>query len=220
MLGMDRITFIQWVRRTHGWFGLWGAVLGLLFGTSGIWLNHRDVLKLPPMAQQRINGQLALPEPPPADAQAMGLWLQQALQSGQPPARVRIEPARAVAWTDKTATGPGKSPALMQPERWSFSFGGPNQLIQADYWRGNRSVSVTTTSNGLMATLTNMHKGTGMSVPWILLVDSLAGSLLFLSVSGLILWIQTNRRRLLGSLILLGSSTVTLGLAFSRLQAG
>jgi hypothetical protein len=108
----------------------------------------------------------------------------------------------------------------MQPERWSFSFGGPDQMVQADYWRGNRSVSVTTTSNGLMATLTNMHKGTGMSVPWILLVDSLAGSLLFLSISGLILWIQTNRRRLVGSLILLGSSTVTLGLALSRLQAG
>jgi hypothetical protein len=214
------MTFIQWVRRMHGWFGLWGAILGLLFGTSGIWLNHRDVLKLPPMAQQRINGQLALPDALPADAQAMGLWLQQALQTGQAATRVRVEPARAVAWTDKAPGAAGQSPALMQPERWSFSFGGPDQMVQADYWRGNRSVSVTTTSNGLMATLTNMHKGTGMSVPWILLVDSLAGSLLFLSISGLILWIQTNRRRLVGSLILLGSSTVTLGLALSRLQAG
>ena len=29
-----------------------------------------------------------------------------------------------------------------------------------------------------------MHKGTGMSVGWILLVDTLAGSLIFLSISG------------------------------------
>jgi hypothetical protein len=23
-----RLTFVRWVRRTHGWFGLWGALLG------------------------------------------------------------------------------------------------------------------------------------------------------------------------------------------------
>jgi uncharacterized protein len=22
-----RLTFVRWVRRTHGWFGLWGAIL-------------------------------------------------------------------------------------------------------------------------------------------------------------------------------------------------
>jgi len=42
-----RLTFVRWVRRTHGWFGLWGALLGLMMGFSGIWLNHRKVLKLP-----------------------------------------------------------------------------------------------------------------------------------------------------------------------------
>ena len=36
-----RLTFVRWVRKTHGWFGLWGAILGLIFGTAGIWLNHR-----------------------------------------------------------------------------------------------------------------------------------------------------------------------------------
>ena len=24
-----RLAFVRWVRRTHGWFGLWGALLGL-----------------------------------------------------------------------------------------------------------------------------------------------------------------------------------------------
>ena len=68
----------------------------------------------------------------------------------------------------------------MQPEHWVFNFGGPNQIVQADYWVGNRSVGVTTTANGMLATLNNMHKGTGMSMPWILLVDTLAGSMIFL----------------------------------------
>ena len=25
-----RLTFVRWVRKTHGWFGLWGALLGLM----------------------------------------------------------------------------------------------------------------------------------------------------------------------------------------------
>jgi len=36
-----RATFIKWLRKVHGWVGLWGAVLGLLFGTTGFLLNHR-----------------------------------------------------------------------------------------------------------------------------------------------------------------------------------
>jgi hypothetical protein len=206
-----RATAVQWIRKTHGWIGLWGAILGLLFGTAGIWLNHRAVLKLP-MAQQRANAQLALPEPPPASAAEMAVWLQAALDQDRPPNSVRTEPARLVAWGEK-----GKPDTLMQPERWTFNFGGPDAIVQAEYWRGNRSVGVTTTQNGFVATLTNMHKGTGMSVGWILLVDTLAGSLIFLSISGVILWMLTHRRRAVGLAIFGTSVALTLGLALAQL---
>ena len=83
----------------------------------------------------------------------------------------------------------------MQPERWTLNFGGPNKVIQVEYWVGNKSVGVRTTENGFVATLTNLHKGVGMPMPWILLIDTLAGSLIFLSISGAILWWETNRRR-------------------------
>ena len=49
-----RLAFVRWVRRTHGWFGLWGALLGLMTGMSGIWLNHRSVMKLELPDQQQI----------------------------------------------------------------------------------------------------------------------------------------------------------------------
>jgi hypothetical protein len=206
-----RAIAVQWIRKTHGWIGLWGAILGLLFGTAGIWLNHRAVLKLP-LAQQRANAQLALPEPPPASAAEMAVWLQAALDQNRPPNAVRTEPARPVAWGEK-----GQADPLMQPERWTFNFGGPDAIVQADYWRGNRSVGVTTTENGFVATLTNMHKGTGMSVGWILLVDTLAGSLIFLSISGVILWMLTHRRRAVGLAIFGSSLALTLGLALAQL---
>ena len=91
-----RMAFVRWLRNTHGWFGLWGAVLGLMMGFSGIWLNHRNVLKLP-QAQERNRAQLALPDPVPDTPEAMAAWLQDALRMKAPPNNTRIEPSRTVA---------------------------------------------------------------------------------------------------------------------------
>ncbi|MDB5819830.1 MAG: peptidase [Rhizobacter sp.] len=211
---MTRTAIVQWTRKAHGWIGLWGATLGLLFGTSGIWLNHRAVLQLPPVAQVRANSQLALPDPPPKDAKALAAWLQTALQLDSPANNIRVEPARRVAWSERKGEGAGE--ALMQPEHWTINFGGPHQQIQAETWAGNRSVSVRSTDNGLLATLQNMHKGVGMSVAWILLVDTLAGSMILLSISGLVLWMLTHRKRAVGIAIAVASLALTAGLVVSR----
>jgi hypothetical protein len=214
-----RLTFVRWVRRTHGWFGLWGALLGLMMGFSGIWLNHRNVMKLPLPDQQQINAQLELPDPRPATTDAMAAWLQQALKLDQPANNMRVERSRPVAWTERGAERGGESRPLMQPERWTLNFGGPNKVIQVEYWVGNKSVGVRTTESGFVATLTNLHKGVGMPVPWILLIDTLAGSLIFLSISGAILWWETHRRRLVGLVIFGVSVVVTVAIALSPLQS-
>jgi hypothetical protein len=204
-----RLTFVRWVRKTHGWFGLWGALLGLMMGTSGVWLNHRATLKLELPGQQHMNAQLALPDPAPATAEAMAAWLQDALKLDRGPFNTRIERSRPAPW-DRT---------LMQPARWQFFFGGPNRVVQVEYWVGNKSASVRTTSNGFIATLTNLHKGTSMPVPWILLIDTLAGSLIFLSLSGVVLWWETNRQRKLGVAIFAVAVSVTVGLALWPTQS-
>jgi len=198
-----------WLRKAHGWIGLWGATLGLLFGFSGIWLNHRAVLKLEPAAE-RDNSQLALPEPAPADAQAMARWLQSALALPQPASNVRVEKARPAPWAEAA------SPA-MQPAHWTFNFNAPRSQIQAEYWAGNHAVGVRRTDNGVVATLTSLHKGIGMPVAWILLVDTLAGSLILLSLSGLALWMLTRRKRTVGLAILGTALAVTAGLAIAHL---
>jgi hypothetical protein len=210
-----RLAFVRWVRRMHGWFGLWGAILGLLMGFSGIWLNHRNVLKLQLPDQQQLNAQLELPDPRPSTIDALAAWLQQALKLDRAANALRVERSRPVAWTEK-GTGEGKP--LTQPERWTLAFGGPDKVIQVEYWVGNKSVGMRTTENGVIATLTNLHKGVGMPVPWILLIDSLAGSLIFLSLSGAILWWETNRRRLVGLAIFGVSVAVTTAIAMSPLQ--
>lgn len=210
-----RLAFVRWVRRMHGWFGLWGALLGLMMGSSGVWLNHRATLKLDLPAQKQMNAPLALPDPVPATPAEMAAWLQQALKLDRPANSMRVDKPRPVPWAERG--DPGKP--LMQPERWFFVFGGPNHVVQVEYFAGNRSARVRTTQNGFIATLTNLHKGVGMPVPWILLIDTLAGSLIFLSLSGVILWWETNRRRRLGIAIFGASVAVTVGLALWPLQS-
>lgn len=199
---------VRWMRKAHGWVGLWGAVLGLVFGFSGIWLNHRALLKIPVPLQQRQQVQLALTDPAPTTPEAMSHWLQATLNLPAPHIGVRIEPARPVGWSERAADARDPSDpqapratAWIQPERWMFSFGGPSTVVQVEYWKGNRSVAVSTTSNGLIGALNNLHKGIGMSVGWILLVDTLAGSLILLSLSGTYLWMSTHRARAIGWLV-------------------
>ena len=214
-----RLAFVRWVRKTHGWFGLWGAILGLMTGTSGVWLNHRSTLKMELPDQQQASSQLALPDPRPATAEALASWLQQTLKVDRAATNMRVERARPVPWAERG--GPersGEARPVLQPERWTLVFGGPNKVIQVEYWVGNKAASVRTTQNGFVATLTNLHKGTTMPVPWILLIDTLAGSLIFLSISGAILWWETHRRRLAGLVIFGVSVAVTAALALSPLQ--
>ena len=184
-----RAVAVKWLRKMHGWIGLWGAVLGLLFGGTGILLNHRAVLKIPAVQVQESTVQIPLPAPAPADPQALASWLKNSLKLVPDPSRVKAEPARPVAWGDR---------ALVQPARWSASFTSPSGGVQAEYWVGNSYVTLKRSDNNVFATLTNLHKGVGMSVGWILLVDTLAGSIILLSLSGVVLWALTNRRRAVG----------------------
>jgi hypothetical protein len=211
MASARRIKFVHWVRKTHGWFGLWGAILGLMTGFSGFWLNHRAVLKVELPDQQQINAQVTLPDPAPTTPATMGTWLGETLRIAGSPNVVRVEKARPLPWTEDRS--------LMQPERWLFTFGGPNRVIQAEYWSGSKSVGVRTTENGIVATLTNLHKGVGMPIAWILLIDTLAGSLIFLSISGVILWVETSRKRLLGASIFGVSVIATVVLALGSVQS-
>jgi uncharacterized protein len=202
-----RITFIRWLRRIHGWIGLWGAVLGLLFGTTGFFLNHRaGPLRVSTGAPQVAELQVQLPTPAPESPRELAEWLKQDLKIAGKPGRAQKEPSHPVAWGDRSA---------IQPEHWQLTFASPQQITSADYWVGSGYVSVKRTGNTFLATLTNLHKGVGMSVGWVLLVDTLAGSIILLSLTGVLLWTQLNTRRTVGVVIVLGSiaAAVCVGLA-------
>ncbi len=144
----------------------------------------------------------------------MAAWLQHALALPDAASNVRVEKSRPAPWAEPSASAPA---VAMQPEHWTFNFNTPKAQIQAEYWVGNHAVSVRRTDNGVVATLTNLHKGVGMPVAWILLVDTLAGSLILLSLSGLSLWLLTRRKRTLGLALFGTAFAVTAGLALAHL---
>lgn len=202
--GARRGTFLKWLRKTHSWIGLWGALLGLMFGLTGFFQNHRAVLKIDTPAPQVSSMQLALPSPAPQDPAALAAWLQQELKLSKPAERVQRDKARPVAWGDKAVT---------QPEHWQLSFRAPNHVVQAEYWVGAGQVSVRRSEPGLLATLENLHRANGVGMGWILVADTLAGGMILLSITGVLLWTGLNKRRTVGAAILGVSIVATLMLA-------
>lgn len=200
---MKRSTWILRLRALHGWLGLWGALLGVIFGVSGIWLNHRSVMKLPAPSQQIEQSSLDLPAHLPDSAETLALWLGPQLGYAAP-VQIRQESARPVPW--QSASGSIQE----QPEHWSYIYGNPMHLVQADYWRGAPRVQIRRIDAGFLASLRNLHLGSGAGTVWILLVDSLAGSIITLSITGVVLWCLTHKRRATGYLLLAGSSLLML----------
>lgn len=184
----SRGNFLKWLRRTHAWIGLWGATLGLLFGFSGILLNHRELMKIPAAKTEQHEFQLTLPEPRPADAEAMVVWLGEQLAIDISRAKIRREPPKTVIWNQT---------AIQQPALWQITVRNPKRLLQAEYWQGNAFVAVKQSEANLFAMLNNLHKGSGMNIAWVLLVDTLAGGLIVLSITGLLLWTGLHGSRLL-----------------------
>lgn len=176
-----RAIFLTWLRQIHLYVGLWGAVLGLLFGATGIILNHRSVLKIPVektvqrTVQMPLAGSFAKPED-------MGRWL--ATELGYTPVQlvqVKRHPAQTVVWADRD---------VAQPERWTFILQHPQRGVNAEYVVGNRFVRLDHIDATPVGTLTRLHMGVGASPFWVLLADTIAGSLILLSLTGLLLWTQ------------------------------
>jgi hypothetical protein len=89
-----RATFIKWLRKVHGWVGLWGAVLGLLFGTTGFLLNHRaGPLKISSGEPQVSQMQMAMPAHGLKSPMELGKWLKQELKLDGNIGRPKREPA-------------------------------------------------------------------------------------------------------------------------------
>lgn len=182
-----RAVFLTWLRKIHLYVGLWGAVLGLLFGATGILMNHRAIMKIPVAISAQRVAQLPLPAQSVTSLEQMSSWLQQELKFTPEQVRqIKAQPAKAIMWADRE---------VMQPERWSISMQSPQRGVNIEYFVGNRYVKLDQMDATPIGSLTRLHMAIGVSAFWILLSDTIAGSLILLSITGLLLWTQLHTVR-------------------------
>jgi len=197
-----RAAFLRKLRTVHGYLGLWGALMGLAFGATGILLNHRNILKLPVTLMEKSSVQLTVPTPARATPEALAEWLQtEHAAPTQTKVRIKNEAATTVLFDGRP---------VEIPARWSLTFHAPQRAYTAEYWAGAEQVKYEKQDNGVLGTLTRLHKGYGINVFWVLLVDAFAGALILLSLTGLLLWSKLQVPRLSGVAVALALPAMAL----------
>jgi hypothetical protein len=193
---------LRYLRKIHGWLGLWGAILGLLFGVSGFLLNHRAIMKIPAAKMEETEIQLAVPAPLPTNAKEFTKFIQTTLNIGHEPSKPKAgkggKPEREASFMDKK---------VKQPEMFKVDFQLPQARIQAEYVAGNQYATVKREDANVWSFITRMHKGVGANTAWVLLADTIAGAMLILSITGVLLWTKMRQSRLVMT-ALIGSSTL------------
>jgi hypothetical protein len=189
-----KAAFLRFLRKTHAWVGLSGAALGLLFGITGFLLNHRGVMKVESgqVVERRVTVELPeIPASPEALARALA-------------ERFHLPMAR-VKWLTK-AGRPGRldGAAVRTADQWTVAFLGHAHFAQATYLPGNHTVEFEQKDANLVQTMKRLHKGDGGQVGWILLTDAFAGGLVFLTLSGILLWSRLAGPKLLAAGLFIG----------------
>lgn len=163
---LRRLRAHRLIRKVHLWVGAWGAIAAVLFGTSGFMQNHRAVLKLPQgEATELSRAELSVPEAARASPQALRAWLQQSQH-------LQFELPRASS----------------RGNRWILTAGNARKTTQAEYVPGAEELTLRTTVQSPLATLSRLHKSVGAGIAWVLLSDSFAIGMVALGISGLLMW--------------------------------
>jgi uncharacterized protein len=70
-----------------------------------------------------------------------------------------------------------------------------------------------------IGTLDNFHRANGAGVVRVLLADSMGGSMILLSLTGVLLWTELNRPKTVGAVIFIASVASMLSIAFNTMFA-
>ena len=200
---VKRANTIRLLRKIHGWLGLWGALLGLLFGVSGFLLNHRSIMKIPAAKMEESEIQLAVPAQTPKNNKEFTRFIQETLNINQDPVKPKGprgggKPEHDARFMDKD---------VKQPQTFKVSFQLPQAHIEAEYIAGNQYALVKREDANVWGFITRMHKGVGANAFWVLLADTIGGAMMVLSITGVLLWTKMRGSRI-AIVSLIGGSTI------------
>ena len=197
--------FLKWLRRTHGWLGLWGAVAGLLFGISTILLVHAEVFPTGAGAQSvvqlPVNGAII------SNPNQLGAYVQAELgldtdwRAGPRAPRQAPDPDAAPSaprgMEGGARGGAGTAATRITNSVHQTRFLSPSRTLDVRYVEGNEYIEITRTGFGFLETVKRLHSGRTAQLGWLLLGDAFSGALVVLAVTGVLLWSRMDGSRLL-----------------------
>ncbi len=187
-------TAYRWMRQLHLWIGAWGAIAAILYGVTGLVMNHRFGEAAWPQGDSRDVGRttLVVPTTAAASPEALSRWLR--AQHGLDAQVIRK---------------PG--PDAKGPPKWTFSGGTARASWSVEYAPGQGEASLKRSEHTLLAALNRLHKAVGGGGAWAWLADSFALAMILLGISGVWMWARGRTPRMLVFSVL-GASLVVLAL--------
>lgn len=218
----NRTEVIQWLKRIHAWTGFWGALAFLLIGISGLLLNHRATLKIDTGAPREVmEATIAVDPALIKSPEDLGKWAQSQFGAALEPRAPRSEggaPRGAAPGGQQAGQGVERSGGQPGGERvqmmgrdiqeavvWKQAFNGVNGALNVEYTPGSAAVKATKSEQNVWGVLKNMHKGSGMNWIWVLFIDTMAGALIAMAITGALLWSRLHGPRLAAIGIVTGS---------------
>jgi len=163
-------TTYRWIRQFHLWIGAWGALAAILYGITGLVMNHRFGEGAWAQGDSSDVGKttLTIPAEARASPEQLSLWLQQS---------ERLDPQ--VIRKGK----PGDVPV-----KWTFSGGSASESWALEVAPGQPTADLKRSSHTPLAAFNRLHKAYGGGWGWILLADSFAVGMVLLGLSGIWMW--------------------------------
>jgi len=190
-------TMMDWLRKIHGWLGIWGAIACVIFGVSTIALLHPELFP----ASEAIETLSTLPAPQSgiASNEELGDFVAAEMSFISTPAygevRRRGGGMGAAAPAMGGAMGGGR---VQNKPTYMATFSAVGKNVVATYIPGNTSIELVTTERGLLRTMNFLHLGRGADQGWTILGDVFSGSLILIVFTGFFLWNVFAGSRLLG----------------------
>ncbi|MFN3311516.1 MAG: PepSY-associated TM helix domain-containing protein [Thermomonas sp.] len=196
-----RGTLHRFIRQLHLWIGAWGALAAILYGATGLVLNHRMGEGAWPQGESRDTARvtLAIPASARATPEQLSLWLR----------HTRGLDAQLIR---KGGPGGDGRPA----PKWSLSGGNARQSWTLEYAPGSDRALLKYSQHSPLAAFNRLHKAVGGGLPWRLLADSFAIGMLLLGLSGIWMWARgRSARELVFSVMGLSTLVFAAVLAFA-----
>lgn len=193
---MHKPQIIRWLKHLHAWFGVSGAIAGIIFSWSGFVLNHRADFKV---GAPNVTFEETLPAPAArtfADGDAFGRYIRAQLNLHGMPRPPGMGPMASVG-----AAVPG-GVVMGTPTRFKASFQAASNQIAADYTAGDEFIKISRQERPMIRTLNRMHQGQAPNMGWQVVMDGFSGALIFLCISGVLIWSRLDGSRLLGAALI------------------